>query len=145
MENSALSYASESKTPKEFIDKVTEFDAKQENIQKSFKNYLKTNPGNTKGIINRINQRQKDSLKISEENSKTSSVSVTFEQPKVIQAPKTTPIPTKNKPPVTGDSTKSQSVSVLNNTTNVIQGGTTYITEEDKNLRPALIEKTYYS
>jgi hypothetical protein len=68
---------------------------------------------------------------------------------KPIKSPMISPVPPVNIPPdpkqLNNQSTsKSDSISMLNNTTNIAHGGTTYLTEEERANRPALIEKTYY-
>jgi hypothetical protein len=66
MEKSALEYASGANTPEEFIDKITVFD--KSNIGKAFKTYLATNPGNERGLLNRIQMRRDMALQISFNN-----------------------------------------------------------------------------
>lgn len=141
MEGPALAAGAGAKTPKEFIDKVTEFDSKLENIQKSFPQYLSTHPNNTKGITNRITQRQRDSLRISSQSPSSAEIpknSVTV-SPAPAKTPKT--IPEKMKPT---PSDKSSSVSMLNNTTNIVNGGITYASTQsnDKSTAP-LIDLQY--
>ena len=49
------------------------------------------------------------------------------------------PVPKNNQP-----APKSDSISMLNNTTNIMNGGTTYVAEDNTSSRSAFIEKTYY-
>ena len=62
----------------------------------------------------------------------------------VIVSPPPVNIPPDPKQLNKQSSPNSDSISMLNNTTNIAHGGTTYLTEEEKANRPALIEKTYY-
>ena len=62
LEKSALQYSSETKTPEEFISKMTEFDISH--IDEAFKTYLSEHPGNRKGLEKRITNRQSKSLQI---------------------------------------------------------------------------------
>ena len=55
------------KTPKEFIEKMSAWD--KAHIQTNFKTYLQTHPHDTKGLENRILERQKGALKLLNERS----------------------------------------------------------------------------
>ena len=55
------------KTPKEFIEKMSAWD--KAHIQTNFKKYLRTHPHDTKGLENRILERQKGALKLLNERS----------------------------------------------------------------------------
>jgi hypothetical protein len=134
----------DAKTPEEFIRRISKYDS--ENLEKNFPTALgeaesrggsiPENRANARarfkqGLQNRITRREEGSLLT----------------PK--STPSVSPVPSVNIPPdpkqLNNQSTsKSDSISMLNNTTNIAHGGTTYLTEEEKANRPALIEKTYY-
>jgi len=61
MEQKALSFASSAKSTEEFIRRMSEFD--RSNVEKAFETYLESNPKNRQGLINRINERERQSLR----------------------------------------------------------------------------------
>ena len=58
-EVNALKAAASASTADDFIKKVSDHDRKDENIEKAFSKYLENNPDNKKGLINRIDLREK--------------------------------------------------------------------------------------
>jgi hypothetical protein len=60
MEKQAIEYASNAKTPEEFISLITEYDLAH--LKEAFPKYLKTHPGDIKGLQNRLKEREKVSL-----------------------------------------------------------------------------------
>lgn len=125
MEKQALQYAGDAKSPKEFIQKVSEFD--KSHLDQAFKTYLKNHPNNKQGLINRIEKREQMSLQSSGQTSipvpeKKSSVTVSA-------APvETKPIPQQIKPPANNS---GSSVMLNTNNTNILNGGTNYSVTQD--------------
>jgi len=128
MEKPALAAGAGAKTPKEFIDKVTEFDSKLENVQKSFPGYLSTHPNNTKGITNRITQRQRDSLRISSQSTSSAEIPKSSTNVSPVPSKKPTTIPAQIKPPANNS---GSSVMLNTNNTNILNGGTNYSVTQD--------------
>ena len=127
-------------SPEEFIKRVSAYDLSH--LEKNFPTALSTEeakgPGKKErfkvGLENRIKNRESGSL---------------LSAPEKTVPPISSPVPSINIPPDpkqlnNQSAPTSDSISMLNNTTNIAHGGTTYLTEEEKSNRPALIEKTYY-
>jgi len=61
-EKEALQYASQAKNASDFIFKLTEYD--YQNVDTAFKSYLRENPRNRPGLLNRITKRESLSLQV---------------------------------------------------------------------------------
>ena len=129
----------DAKSPEEFIKRLSAYDISH--IEQNFPTALSTEaakgPGKKEqfkvGLENRVKRRESGSLK----------TTVSPKSP-AISPPSSVNIPPAPKQLNNQSAPSSSEISVLNNTTNIANGGTTYVTEEEKNYRPALIEKTYY-
>lgn len=118
-------------TPEEFIKRLSKYDS--EHLKENFRTALTTDPTIKVGLENRIKNRESGSLGPLKSFS-----------PVINSVPPSINIPPDPKQLNKQSSPTSDSISMLNNTTNIAHGGTTYLTEEEKANRPALIEKTYY-
>jgi len=121
MEKDAFKYASSADTPEDFIAKMTEFDLK--NIGKAFTTYLKNHPGAEKGLINRIKNREKESLSV---------------QNSTAIAP---PVPAKVDTGITlgKESTKNTDMKKSVKNTNVLVNNNTTILGMDQTKKPTVL------
>ena len=74
MEQQAIQYASNAKTPEEFISLVTEYDLAH--LKEAFPKYLKNHPDAIKGLQKRLTERQRVSLITTEKDSKLADASI---------------------------------------------------------------------
>lgn len=71
-EKQAAEFAADAKNSTEWIQKVTQYDLR--NIESAFSTYLKNNPNNRPGLVNRITNRQSSSLAATNAKPETASL-----------------------------------------------------------------------